>query len=86
MRFVAVFRRGEPVPLNFWAGSAPCQAEMPSFQGVADDYQGRVLGANRATTYRLLPPFDDHLPLVLCVGAGESTPPGARCRKVVPNG
>jgi thiol-disulfide isomerase/thioredoxin len=44
-RFAAVFRQGEPVVLNFWAGQCPpCQAEMPSFQRVADDYQGRVLG------------------------------------------
>jgi len=43
-RFVAVFRQGQPVVLNFWAGQCPpCQAEMPAFQRVADDYAGRVL-------------------------------------------
>ena len=43
-RFADVFRLGQPVVLNFWAGQCPpCQAEMPSFQRVADEYQGRVL-------------------------------------------
>ena len=43
-RFAAVFRQGQSVVLNFWAGQCPsCQAEMPSFQRVADEYQGRVL-------------------------------------------
>jgi thiol-disulfide isomerase/thioredoxin len=32
------------VVLNFFAGAcAPCRAEMPAFQKVADEYQGRVI-------------------------------------------
>jgi len=43
-RFAVAFRQGQPVVLNFWAGQCPpCQAEMPTFQRVADDYAGRVL-------------------------------------------
>ena len=42
--FAAVFRQGRPVVLNFWAGRCPpCQAEMPAFQRVADEYAGRVI-------------------------------------------
>ena len=36
--------RGQPIVLNFWAGLCPpCRAEMPEFQGFADDYTGKVL-------------------------------------------
>ena len=42
--FAAVFRQGRPVVLNFWAGRCPpCQAEMPAFQRVADEYAGQVI-------------------------------------------
>lgn len=42
-QFAKVFDQGKPVVLNFWAGQCPpCRAEMPAFQRVADDYQGRV--------------------------------------------
>src|SRR5438093_2825 len=42
-RFSQVFRQNKPVVLNFWAGQCPpCRAEMPAFQRVADDYQGRM--------------------------------------------
>jgi len=47
---------------------------------------GGEAGAHLVISWWVLPPFDDHLPLVLCGGAGESTPPGAGCRKVVSNG
>ncbi len=43
-RFWEVFDRGKPVVLNFWAGNCPpCRLEMPSFQKVADEYEGRVI-------------------------------------------
>ncbi len=36
--------QGKPVVLNFFAGLCPpCRAEMPGFQRVADEFQGRVL-------------------------------------------
>ena len=36
--------RGQPVVLNFWAGLCPpCRAEMPEFQGFADEYEGRAV-------------------------------------------
>jgi thiol-disulfide isomerase/thioredoxin len=42
--FAQLFRYGKPVVLNFWAGNCPpCQAEMPAFQRVADEYRGEVL-------------------------------------------
>lgn len=38
-----VFEQGNPVVLNFWAGQCPpCRAEMPAFQRVADEFDGRV--------------------------------------------
>jgi len=43
-RFARIFAGGRPVVLNFWAGRCPpCRAEMPAFQRVADEYDGRVL-------------------------------------------
>jgi thiol-disulfide isomerase/thioredoxin len=43
-RFSEVFQRGKPVVLNFWAGNCPpCRFEMPSFQAVADKYDGEVV-------------------------------------------
>lgn len=43
-RFSQVFEQGKPVVLNFWAGNCPpCRLEMPSFQLVADRYEGRVV-------------------------------------------
>ena len=42
-QFSGVFSQGKPVVLNFWAGQCPpCRAEMPAFQRVFDEYQGRV--------------------------------------------
>ena len=42
--FARVFQHGKPVVLNFWAGNCPpCQAEMPAFQRVADDYRDEVI-------------------------------------------
>lgn len=43
-KFSEVFEQGKPVVLNFWAGGCPpCRVEMPSFQAVADEYEGRVV-------------------------------------------
>ena len=42
--FSRVLQQGKPVVLNFWAGQCPpCRAEMPEFQRVADDFEGRVV-------------------------------------------
>lgn len=42
--FSRVFEQGKPVILNFWAGQCPpCRAEMPEFQRVADEFQGKVI-------------------------------------------
>jgi len=42
-QFSRVVSQGKPVVLNFWAGQCPpCRAEMPAFQRVFDEYQGRV--------------------------------------------
>ncbi|HLQ61046.1 MAG TPA: TlpA disulfide reductase family protein [Candidatus Acidoferrales bacterium] len=39
-----VVGQGKPVVLNFFAGQCPpCRAEMPGFQRVADEYQGKVV-------------------------------------------
>lgn len=41
--FAGLFAHGKPVVLNFWAGQCPpCRAEMPAFQKVADEFEGRV--------------------------------------------
>jgi len=41
--FPRVFEHGKPVVLNFWAGQCPpCRAEMPAFQRVADEFEGKV--------------------------------------------
>ncbi len=41
--FERVFEHGKPVVLNFWAGDCPpCRAEMPAFQRVADEFEGKV--------------------------------------------
>ncbi|MDP9379281.1 MAG: TlpA family protein disulfide reductase [Chloroflexota bacterium] len=43
-KFSKVFDQGKPVVLNFWAGNCPpCRVEMPSFQKVAEEYDGRVI-------------------------------------------
>jgi thiol-disulfide isomerase/thioredoxin len=42
--FPHVFEHGMPVVLNFWAGQCPpCRAEMPAFQRIADEFEGKVL-------------------------------------------
>jgi thiol-disulfide isomerase/thioredoxin len=42
--FSHVLAQGKPVVLNFFAGAcAPCQAEMPGFQKVADRLGNRVI-------------------------------------------
>ena len=42
-KFSYVTAQGKPVVLNFFAGSCPpCRAEMPGFQRVADEFQGKV--------------------------------------------
>ena len=42
--FSKIFIQGKPVVLNFWAGQCPpCRAEMPAFQKVADEFQGKVI-------------------------------------------
>lgn len=41
--FTRVFDQAKPVVLNFWAGQCPpCRAEMPAFQRVADEFDGKV--------------------------------------------
>ncbi len=43
-QFSRVTRQGKPVVLNFFAGQCPpCRAEMPGFQRVADDFQGKAI-------------------------------------------
>ncbi len=43
-KFSQAFEQGKPVVLNFWAGNCPpCRFEMPSFQAVADKYDGEVV-------------------------------------------
>lgn len=43
-KFSKVFDQGKPVVLNFWAGLCPpCRAEMPAFQKVADEFEGKVI-------------------------------------------
>lgn len=42
--FSRLFAQGQPVVLNFFAGLCPpCRAEMPDFQAVSVQYQGRVI-------------------------------------------
>jgi thiol-disulfide isomerase/thioredoxin len=44
IQFSQLFAQGQPVVLNFFAGLCPpCRAEMPDFQAVSVQYQGRVL-------------------------------------------
>jgi thiol-disulfide isomerase/thioredoxin len=44
VNFSHVLAQGKPVVLNFFAGAcAPCQAEMPGFQKVADQFGNRVI-------------------------------------------
>ncbi len=48
--------RGKPVVLNFWASwCVPCRREMPVFQAVADQFEGRVafVGVNHQDSRRL---------------------------------
>ncbi len=43
-QFSRVTSQGKPVVLNFFAGQCPpCRAEMPGFQRVADDFQGKAI-------------------------------------------
>lgn len=43
-QFSRVFRQGQPVVLNFWAGKCPpCRLEMPGFQRVSARYKGEVI-------------------------------------------
>ncbi len=43
-QFSHVTRQGKPFVLNFFAGQCPpCRAEMPGFQKVADEFQGKVI-------------------------------------------
>lgn len=43
-QFSRVFRQGQPVVLNFWAGKCPpCRLEMPGFQRVYARYKGEVI-------------------------------------------
>jgi thiol-disulfide isomerase/thioredoxin len=40
----SVLAQGKPVVLNFWAGLCPpCRAEMPEFQEVYDEFEGRII-------------------------------------------
>jgi len=42
--FSKAFEQKLPIVLNFWAGQCPpCRAEMPAFQRVADELEGKVL-------------------------------------------
>lgn len=42
--FSHVTSQGKPVVLNFFAGQCPpCRVEMPGFQRVADEFQGKVI-------------------------------------------
>lgn len=44
VKFSKVFDQGKPVVLNFWAGLCPpCRAEMPAFQKVADEFEGKFI-------------------------------------------
>ncbi len=43
-KFSTIFNQGKPVVLNFFAGQCPpCQGEMPAFQRVANENQGKVI-------------------------------------------
>ena len=43
-KFSNIAGQGKPVVLNFFAGQCPpCRAEMPGFQRVADEFQGKVI-------------------------------------------
>ncbi len=43
-QFSHVTAQGKPVVLNFFAGQCPpCRAEMPGFQKIADEFQGKVI-------------------------------------------
>ena len=44
VQFSDVLAQGKPVVLNFWAGLCPaCRFEMPEFQAVYEDFDGRFL-------------------------------------------
>ena len=44
IQFSRVFEQSKPVVLNFWAGQCPpCRAEMPEFQRLASEFDGRVI-------------------------------------------
>lgn len=43
-KFSTIFNQGKPVVLNFFGGQCPpCQGEMPAFQRVANENQGKVI-------------------------------------------
>ena len=43
-KFSGVFNQSKPVVLNFFAGQCPpCQGEMPTFQRVASEFQGKAI-------------------------------------------
>ncbi len=43
-KFSTVFNQGKPIVLNFFGGQCPpCQGEMPAFQRVANENQGKVI-------------------------------------------
>ena len=44
LTFFQMLDLGKPVVLNFWGGMCPpCREEMPDFQRINDEYQGRII-------------------------------------------
>jgi thiol-disulfide isomerase/thioredoxin len=89
-KFSQIFRQGKPVVLNFWAGQCPpCRAEMPEFQQVADEYQGKVIFVgidvgpftglgNHDDAQRLLTELGIGYPAAYAVDASPLQPYGVR--------